>query len=433
MAMPPAVKLCDRLRQPWRYRSRPPATNASPTAMPMATLSSSPIQRFSNAYFRKKAAAQKISATAIHPTHICPITASICWWDRPPGLSLLPSADGAVTGSTAGGGSTAGDCRINLSSAASTPARRISIFRILLVRTSATTSSTMQRHSSAAAIKTSACMLVQPDVILVITALHKPAARLAIDAIERAVRERNVPFIARPGIGSPPVARHAPWSGIVQHFAANTLGRDETGMARGERYLRRPRRAKHAERKPGRALTGLDLLARSEFGHTERLGAMRIEQLRRPHATLADEGLDPRQCQTQLYRFRRPRRKQPTLCRPRFDRVHAYPDMNHGGLRRVRLQVQLQQLQKRHGIERGCGKRNVRSSVARFSSFSRSRSSSVASPRLAKRAANPWINRASKNASGSMSSSGYSRSRASSKRGSSSTGASLRSISPRAN
>src|SRR5471030_748270 len=346
MAMPPAVKLCDRLRQPWRYRSRPPATNASPTAMPMATLSSSPIQRFSNAYFRKKAAAQKISATAIHPTHICPITTSICW------------AGGAAAGgtSTAGGGSTAGDCRINLSSAASTPARRISIFRILLVRTNATTGSTMQRHSSAAAIKTSPCMLVQPDVILVITALHKPAARFAIDAIERAVREGNVPFIARPGIGSPPVAGHAPWPGIVQHFAANTLGRDETGMARGERYLRRPRRAKHAERKPGGALTGLDLLARSEFGHTKRLGAMRIEQLRRPHAALADDGLDPRQCQTQLYRFRRPRRKQPTLCRQRFDRVHAYPDMNHGCLRRVRLQVQLQQLQKRHGIERGCGK-----------------------------------------------------------------------------
>src|SRR5450432_2523992 len=148
----------------------------------------------------------------------------------------------------------------------------------LLVRTNATTGSTMQRHSSAAAIKTSPCMLVQPDVILVITALHKPAARFAIDTIERAVRERNVPFIARPGIGSPPVARHAPWPGIVQHFAANTLGRDETGMARGERYLRRPRRAKHAERKPGGALTGLDLLARSEFGHTKRLGAMCIEQ-----------------------------------------------------------------------------------------------------------------------------------------------------------
>src|SRR5947209_18501035 len=123
--------------------------------MPSATLPNSPIQRFSNAYFRKKAAAQKISTTATQPSHFCPITNSICRagpavegcadlggavgagcgvWITGRGEGAGGGAgitgDGGVSGSDVGGtpagaASTAGCCRINRLSAASTPASRI--------------------------------------------------------------------------------------------------------------------------------------------------------------------------------------------------------------------------------------------------------------------------------------------------------------------
>ena len=47
-----------------------------PKVIPIATRPSSPIQRLSNAYFRKKAVAKRISAIATQPTQRRPITDS---------------------------------------------------------------------------------------------------------------------------------------------------------------------------------------------------------------------------------------------------------------------------------------------------------------------------------------------------------------------
>src|ERR1035441_3062317 len=64
----------------------------------------------------------------------------------------------------------------------------------------------------------------------VIAALDEPAARLAADAVERAIAEGDVPFVARPGGGGPPIARSAPGAGEFQDLAADAIGGDEAGL-----------------------------------------------------------------------------------------------------------------------------------------------------------------------------------------------------------
>src|SRR5580704_10571886 len=58
---------------------------------------------------------------------------------------------------------------------------------------------------------------------LVIAALHEPAPLLAIDAIERAIAQRHVPFIARPRIGSPPISGSAPRSRTGNYVPADSF------------------------------------------------------------------------------------------------------------------------------------------------------------------------------------------------------------------
>src|SRR5215207_6351042 len=71
--MPPAVRICEKMRQPrWRYL-KPASDIAIPNAIPIDTRPSSPIQRLSKAYFRKKAVANRISSTAIQPIQRRPI------------------------------------------------------------------------------------------------------------------------------------------------------------------------------------------------------------------------------------------------------------------------------------------------------------------------------------------------------------------------
>src|ERR1035438_9054815 len=67
--------------------------------------------------------------------------------------------------------------------------------------------------------------------LLVITALHEPAGGFAIDAVERAIGKRDVPLVAVPGVGSPPVAGSAPGTGQIEDFAADAIGHDEAGQA----------------------------------------------------------------------------------------------------------------------------------------------------------------------------------------------------------
>src|SRR3954464_2342272 len=83
---------------------------------------------------------------------------------------------------------------------------------------------------------------------LVIAAFYEPASRLAVDAIQRSVRECDIPFVARPGVDGPPVAGGAPGTGEVEDLAANAVRGDELRLPRSDSYTRGPRRSKHAER-----------------------------------------------------------------------------------------------------------------------------------------------------------------------------------------
>src|ERR1035438_7470347 len=67
--------------------------------------------------------------------------------------------------------------------------------------------------------------------LLVITSFHEPASYLAIDAVESAIGKRDVPFVARPRVGCPPVAGGAPGAGAFENAAANAFGGEEAGLA----------------------------------------------------------------------------------------------------------------------------------------------------------------------------------------------------------
>ena len=53
------------------------------------------------------------------------------------------------------------------------------------------------------------------QLLLIIGALDEPSANwpLEVDAVERAIAQRDVPFVASPGNGSPPIAGDAPGAG----------------------------------------------------------------------------------------------------------------------------------------------------------------------------------------------------------------------------
>src|ERR1035441_8451704 len=158
------------------------AQHLRPAATPIDTLPNSPIQRFSKAYFRKNAAAQKISSTAIQPTHFWPMTVSrlsIAGGAGAEGANAAvavvsaigggPAATGgafttgaSITGASTAGAATDSCCRINRRRAASTPAKRSSSVRIRLVRTNATIGSTMHRQTSSATIRIRASIPDRP-------------------------------------------------------------------------------------------------------------------------------------------------------------------------------------------------------------------------------------------------------------------------------
>src|ERR1035438_7123366 len=61
--------------------------------------------------------------------------------------------------------------------------------------------------------------------VLVITTIHVPDVRIQVqeDAIQHAIRYRDIPFIARPSQRIPPIAGTAPGTGGSFHAALNAL------------------------------------------------------------------------------------------------------------------------------------------------------------------------------------------------------------------
>src|SRR5439155_18718266 len=95
----------------------------------------------------------------------------------------------------------------------------------------------------------------------IVATLHIPAAArvIAAEAIQRAILECDIPFIARPGIGSPPITGSAPGSGHMTDFAADALGQDEDRLTIVDLHASMMRRAEytkdHATRRHGDAAT----------------------------------------------------------------------------------------------------------------------------------------------------------------------------------
>src|ERR1035437_10611259 len=87
----------------------------------------------------------------------------------------------------------------------------------------------------------------RPRRSLVIAAFHKPTSRLAVEAVDGAVAEGDVPFVARPEAGAPPVARRAPGAGQIQPLAANPIGDDESRPAGSHGDARGAGRTEDAE------------------------------------------------------------------------------------------------------------------------------------------------------------------------------------------
>src|ERR1035441_5135787 len=87
--------------------------------------------------------------------------------------------------------------------------------------------------------------------LLVITALHEPAGGFAVDAVEGAIGKRDVPLVAVPGVGSPPVARGAPGTCQIEHLAADAIGHDEAGLATSDGDTGGAPRAEEAQGEAG--------------------------------------------------------------------------------------------------------------------------------------------------------------------------------------
>src|SRR5690348_7587209 len=86
-----------------------------------------------------------------------------------------------------------------------------------------------------------ACSSTYPSVI---AALDKPSGRRAIDTVQRAIAQGDIPFIALPGIDRPPVAGGAPGPRELKNTAADTGGGHECRPAGIDRDAGGARRAK---------------------------------------------------------------------------------------------------------------------------------------------------------------------------------------------
>src|SRR5262245_34191148 len=77
---------------------------------------------------------------------------------------------------------------------------------------------------------------------------------------------------------------------------------------------------------------------------------MRVDQLGRAYVVCADQPPETRKNQLQLFRLRRERLKQPTLKRSRLRRFASDRRRHDRATRRMRLNVQQQQLQKNFAV-----------------------------------------------------------------------------------
>ena len=80
---------------------------------------------------------------------------------------------------------------------------------------------------------------------------------------------------------------------------------------------------------------------------------MGIQQLQRSHARFADQSGNTRQREFQFFRFGRRWQKQAALRRSWPRRFRRKMNLQDGRARRMRIQIQLQQLEEKFGIQHG--------------------------------------------------------------------------------
>src|SRR6185369_8029292 len=129
------------MRQPRRRYRKPASDIAMPNVMPIETRPSSPIQRLSNAYFRKNAVAKRISTIATQPTPRRPISDSSSKAFSAEvlrggggGSGAIGGGGGGVTGSgLSGGGGSGRGSRPGSTTTGGRPASAASSAAILLL------------------------------------------------------------------------------------------------------------------------------------------------------------------------------------------------------------------------------------------------------------------------------------------------------------
>ena len=94
-------------------------------------------------------------------------------------------------------------------------------------------------------------------------------------------------------------------------------------------------------------------LLRNKALHAKSIRTVRIQQLRNPRAAFSHHAVDAGERDLQLFGLGSDGQKQAALRRTRTRRFGCDPQFADGRSRRMRRQVQLQQLQKHLGIAHG--------------------------------------------------------------------------------
>src|SRR5579862_46075 len=210
----------------------------------------------------------------------------------------------------------------------------------------------------------------------VIRSFHKPSAAEQVmhEAVERnrfSITKSEVPLIARPGFAIPPVSREAPGAGFPEHFSLNLFflrAGNACGVSVFKSYIGAQCRTESAQSSHGGlrfrriGMFLLRHLARDlgdKAAHAESFRMMRIEQFHGADFLFADDAGNAGEGKLQFFRLRRGRQEQASLGRTRARRFGGEMNFHNGCSRRMRVQIELQELQKNLGIEYGEGKRKL--------------------------------------------------------------------------
>src|SRR5258708_28850655 len=209
------------------------------------------------------------------------------------------------------------------------------------------------------------------EILSVICALHEPASaeQIVYESIEGNgvfVLQGDVPLIARPGFALPPIAGRAPGAGLPEHVALHFffLCTNHAGwLAAFQRHAGAQGRTEAAQSSDRRfffcrlrRFWGFALMRGChEVTQAKAFRMVCVEQLQRSDSVLPDYGCNACQREFEFFRLRRRGEKQASLGRAWACRFGGKMNLYDGCARGMRIQIQLQQLEEKFGIEHGKG------------------------------------------------------------------------------